>query len=39
MYNYIGDYMKEIIELLNELRINIQINKKIFEYLLKNIEV
>ena len=28
---------KAIIELLNELRINIQINKKIFEYLFKNL--
>ena len=31
------DLKKEIIELLNELRINIQINKKIFEYLFKNL--
>ena len=35
--NSTNELKKEIIELLNELRINIQINKKIFEYLLKNI--
>ena len=35
--NSTDELKNEIIELLNELRINIQINKKIFEYLFKNI--
>ena len=35
--NSTEELKKEIIELLNELRINIQINKKIFVYLFKNL--